>query len=265
MWTAHTVACLTAGTGVCWGVKTPWHWRGSVEQRLLARLAGSTPVTPCGVTGLAGGGRTAVWVPLGRGGPHVSTLGRPPIGTGSTQPGASPEAVDEGMRCVGTAACPGALLPSTNGGLLRGPWSTTTTAGCMGAGPRTRGARTVVMLRRPRGRTGASPRTLTSARGSGMPPAMMAAPRRPRAARWPRPMTIGRRSARRIGEARPATGTDDCSAATTPGSPTLLRTCAACFLWREFRNTWLPCGHQPTDPYPVCCDVCRFYVPRGPG
>ena len=36
-------------------------------------------------------------------------------------------------------------------------------------------------------------------------------------------------------------------------------TCAACFLWHEFRNTRLPCGHQPTDTYPICCDVCRFY------
>ena len=52
-----------------------------------------------------------------------------------------------------------------------------------------------------------------------MPPAMMAMPRRPRAARWLQPMTIGRRSARRIGKAHPATGKDDCSAATTPGTP----------------------------------------------
>ena len=220
MWTALTVACLTAGTGVPWGGRTPW--RGSPEQRLLARLAGSTPATLRGVARLVGGGRMVVWVPLGRGGPHVGTRGRPPIGTGSMRSGISLEAVDEGMRFVGTAACPGALLPSTSGGLLRGPWGATITAGRMGASPRIRGARTMVALRRPRGRTGASPRTLTSARSSGMPPAMMAAPRRPRAARWLRPVTIGMRSARRNGKAHPATGTGDCSAATTPRSPTLL-------------------------------------------
>ena len=28
-------------------------------------------------------------------------------------------------------------------------------------------------------------------------------------------------------------------------------TCAACFLWREFKNTRLPCRHQPSDPYPT--------------
>ena len=36
-------------------------------------------------------------------------------------------------------------------------------------------------------------------------------------------------------------------------------TCTACFLWHEFRNTRLPCGHQPADTYPISCDVCRFY------
>ena len=36
-------------------------------------------------------------------------------------------------------------------------------------------------------------------------------------------------------------------------------TCAACFLWHEFRNTRLPCGHQPSDPCPIGCDLCRFY------
>ena len=179
----------------------------------------------------------------------MSTLGRPPIGTGSRQSGTSLEAVDEGMRFVGTAACLGALLPSTSGRLLRGPWSATATAGRMGAGPRTRGARTMVTLRWPRGRTGASPRTLTSARSSGMPPAMVAAPRRPRAARWPRPMTIGRRSARRIGKARPATGTDDCSAATTPGSPTLLPAPrASCGVSSGTPGS--PAGTSPPTPNP---------------
>ena len=37
-------------------------------------------------------------------------------------------------------------------------------------------------------------------------------------------------------------------------------TCAACFLWQEFRNTRLPCGHQPNDTRPMTCDVCRFYL-----
>ena len=36
-------------------------------------------------------------------------------------------------------------------------------------------------------------------------------------------------------------------------------TCAACFLWHEFRNTLLPCWHDPRDPSPSWCDVCRFY------
>ena len=36
-------------------------------------------------------------------------------------------------------------------------------------------------------------------------------------------------------------------------------TCAACFLWHEFKNVLLPCGHHPDDPSPSWCDVCRFY------
>ena len=36
-------------------------------------------------------------------------------------------------------------------------------------------------------------------------------------------------------------------------------TCAACFLWHEFKNTLPPCGHDPDDPSPSLCDVCRFY------
>ena len=93
-----------------------------------------------------------------------------------------------------------------------------------------------------------------------MPPAMMTAPRQPRAARWLRPTTTGRRSAWRIGKARPATGTDCCSAATTPGSPTLLPAPRASCGVNSGACTRLPCGHQPTDPYPAGCDVCRFYL-----
>ena len=36
-------------------------------------------------------------------------------------------------------------------------------------------------------------------------------------------------------------------------------TCAACFLWHEFKNTLLLCGHDPDDPSPSWCDVCWFY------
>ena len=91
--TALTVMCLTAVTGVRRGIVTPW--RGAVEQRLLARQAGSTPVTLRDVAGLAGGGPTAVWALLGRGSPRASALGRPPIGTGSTQSGTSLGAVGD--------------------------------------------------------------------------------------------------------------------------------------------------------------------------
>ena len=37
-------------------------------------------------------------------------------------------------------------------------------------------------------------------------------------------------------------------------------TCAACFLWHEFKNTLLPCRHDPDDPSPSWRDVRRFYL-----
>ena len=127
-------------------------------------------------------------------------------------------AKDDGMRGMGTATCPGSPLPLPSGGLPRGPWNATTAAGCMGAGPHTRGPLPMVALRPPRARSGAGPLTFTSARSSRMPHAMVAAPRRPCAARWSRPMAIGGRYVRRIERVRPPTGMGGCSAATTPGS-----------------------------------------------
>ena len=39
-------------------------------------------------------------------------------------------------------------------------------------------------------------------------------------------------------------------------------TCAACFLWREFGNTLLPCGHDPSDPSPSRGATCAGSTSR---
>ena len=217
VWTALTVIGLTAVTGDRRGLVAPR--RGEVERRLPARRAGSTPVIPRGVVRLAGGGPTAVWALLGRGSPRASALGRPPIGTGSAQSGTSLRAAGKEARAAGTAARPAVPLPTTTEGLLRGPGSATMAGRGMGTGPHARGAHPAATVWRPRAHSGASPLTFTSARNSGTPFAMATAPRR-MGSRWQRLRSTGRRAARPIGRGRPTTGTDSCSAAATPESPT---------------------------------------------
>ena len=156
--------------------------------------------------------------PRGRGVPRVSALGRPPTRTGSTQLGISLWATDAGMRdghgdrpgVVASAAEWRAPVRAVARDDVRGmqgrvpPPSLGTPHGDAATAPGP--------LRRRPTETHVSQEQRDAARDGDRF-------RRPGAARWSRPTAIGRRSALRIGRVRRATGTDGCSAATMPGSP----------------------------------------------
>ena len=127
----------------------------------------------------------------------------------------------------------------------------------MGTSLRGRGAPPVTAVRRRRAPSGAGPLKPTSARSGGTPLATATAPSGGLALLPAEADREARRAAEWVGPPVFWDGHLFCGHdARVPRTST----CAAGFFWHEFRNTRLPCGHQPKDTRPMTCDVCRFYL-----
>ena len=161
---------------------------------------------------------------------------------------------------MGTAAGRGPPLPPPSGGPPSGMRRAATTTGCRDAAPHPPGAFLTAPLRRPRARSGAGPCIDTHVsqeeRDAAHDRDRAPAPRRGALVSANDAREAAIRAADWEGPPRHWDGRLFCGhGAMVP----FTSTCAACFPWHGFRNTGLPCGHQPSDPYPTGCDVCRFY------
>ena len=247
--TNNTGLSGTEGTGVRRGIATPR--RVVLGTRPPALRAGSTPVTPHGAAGPAGGGPTA-WRAL----PAPT---RPPAGIRVAQivdrnPPSGSGRIGE-RRDRGDP--PGDDDPADD-------WGTATGAGARDWGRAGHGHEDLRRRDAPRSSEatarGAPRRQPTDTHVSQEQRDAADGGRLVRSSRLPPPATVaGIESRIAIGWAGPPAfwgghlfcGHD----AEAPHGA-----CAACSLWRELQNTRLPCGHQPDDTRPMNCDVCRFYL-----
>ena len=188
-------------------------------------------------------GRT---LPL-RGGPRTSALARPPIGTCGTRSGTSRRAAGESVNVAGTAACPAMALPAMTGGPRRGRGLAMGSGRGTGTSIRGRGTLPVTAGRRRRAPSSAGPLTPT-ARSSGTLLVTAASPS-PVDSRCYLLGLIGKPASRPSGWGRPSSGTDTCSADTTPGFPAApLAPRASCGV--NSATLGSRAGTSPTTPAP---------------